>query len=93
MPSMNRLLKDLATLRLIQRMLEHRRFRRTLRQVYRPGQGIDWVFHAEPGQPCKACTINASHYDTCTCGHCPPRPVGMVIHRRLSEVLHDEGLI
>jgi hypothetical protein len=64
----------------------------TLRKLYGPGNGITWVFHADPGEPCEACRLNLIHYPSCNCGHCPADP-GVVMHRRLSDVLAEKGLI
>lgn len=69
-----------------------RKIRRIMRRLYGPGSGITWVFHARPGEPCEACRLMLIHYPSCGCGHCPSDP-GTVIHRRLSEVLSEKGLI
>lgn len=66
--------------------------RRIMRKLYAPDQGITWVFHTRPGETCEACRLNLVHYPSCDCGRCPADP-GTVIHRRLSEVLAEKGLI
>ena len=76
----------------MRKRLSRWRFRRAQRKLYAPGQGITWVFHAAPGEPCEACRLNLVHYPSCSCGRCPADP-GIVIHRKLSEVLAEKGLI
>ncbi len=72
--------------------MRKRTLARTLRKLYGHGNGIAWAFHTRPGEACEACRLNLVHYPTCGCGRCPPDP-GTVIHRDLSEVLAEKGLI
>ena len=72
----------------LRKIIQRKRMRKTFRRLFGPSSGITWVFHSADGEVCEACTLQANHYETCSCGHCPPR-VTDVIHRPLSEVIRE----